>query len=126
MRESLKKIGRFDPVRARNRLIKDFETNQTKCYFFGKTIIGFIITKVENEEIILKHLYVDPKFQNMGIGKSILSRIIKQGKEEKRTIRLITLKESRANSFYLKNGFKHVDSIEYDNVYIRQCSEDCL
>jgi hypothetical protein len=36
MRESFEKIGRFDPVRARNRLIKDFETNQTKCYFFWK------------------------------------------------------------------------------------------
>jgi hypothetical protein len=57
---------------------------------------------------------------------SILSRIIKQGEEEKRAIRLITLKGSRANSFYLKNGFKLVDNIEYDNVYIRQCGRDGL
>lgn len=126
MRESLEKVGRFDPERARQRLIKDFDTNNTKCFLYEKTIVGFMIVKVENEEIIIKHLYIDPKFQNMGIGRYVLGRVIKQGEEEKRTIRLITLKESRANSFYLKNGFKQVDSIEYDNVYIRQCSEDCL
>lgn len=122
MRESLEKVGRFDPDRARSRLLKDFEINFTKCFLYGITIVGFMIVKVENEEIILKHLYIDPRFQNMGIGKYVIGRVIRQGEEEKRTIRLITLKESRANRFYVKNGFEQVDSIEYDNVYIRQCS----
>lgn len=126
MRESLEEVGRFDPNRARSRLIKDFEINFTKCFLYGPTIVGFMIVKVENEEILLKHLYIDPRFQNMGIGKYVLGRVIQQGEEEKRTIRLLTLKGSRANRFYLKNGFKQVDSIEYDNVYIRQCSEDSL
>lgn len=117
MRESLENVGRFDPERARNRLLNDFEPENTKCIIWQKTIIGFFIVSLEDEEIILKHLYVTPDFQNLGIGTTVLGDIIEQGKKEKRSIRLLALKKSRANRFYQKNGFRYVKSTEYDNVY---------
>ncbi len=120
MRESLEKIGRFDAARARARLTEDFQTKNTKCFIYKTNIIGFIISKQENEEIVINHLYVLPEFQNRGIGKFVLDKIIKQGKDERRNIRLMTLKKSRANNFYLKNGFKYLSSIEFDNIYLKE------
>lgn len=38
--------------------------------------------------------------------------------------RLITLKDRRANDFYRKHGFKHIGSIEYDNVYVKSGPSD--
>jgi len=122
MRESLEKVGRFDAARARARLTEDFQTKNTKCFIYKTKIIGFIISKRENEEIVINHLYVLPEFQNRGIGKFILDKIIEQGKNERRNIRLMALKESRANNFYLKHGFKYLSSIEFDNVYIKEWS----
>lgn len=119
MRESLENIGRFDALRARSRLLNDFKPENTKCIVYQNTIIGFIIVRLENEKIILNHLYVKPEFQNTGIGSSILGDVIERGEKEGRDIRLITLKRSRANEFYLKNGFKFVGSTEYDNVYVK-------
>lgn len=120
MRESLEKIGRFDAARARARLTQDFQTKNTNCLIYKTNIIGFIISKQENEEIVINHLYVLPEFQNRGIGQFVLDKIIEQGKKERRNIRLMTLKESRANNFYLKNGFKYLSSIEFDNIYIKE------
>ena len=120
MRESLEKVGRFDAARARARLTEDFQTKNTTCFLYKTNIIGFIISKQENEEIVINHLYVLPEFQNRGIGKFVLDKIIEQGKNERRNIRLITLKESRANNFYLKNGFKYLGSLEFDNMYLRE------
>jgi ribosomal protein S18 acetylase RimI-like enzyme len=123
MRESLEKVGRFDPVRAKKRLTKDFQTENTKCFLHEKILVGFILVVRDNEDIVVKHLYVLPEFQNRGIGKMALDEIIEQGIKERRDIRLITLKESRANEFYLKNGFKHIKSIEFDNVYLKKWQE---
>jgi ribosomal protein S18 acetylase RimI-like enzyme len=123
MRESLEKIGRFDAARARARLTQDFQTKYTTCLIYKTNIIGFIISKQENEEIVINHLYVLPQFQNRGIGKFVLDKIIEQGKNERRNIKLMALKESRANNFYLNNGFKYLNSIEYDNVYVKEWGE---
>jgi ribosomal protein S18 acetylase RimI-like enzyme len=123
MRLSLEKVGRFDPQRARARLIQDFQPENTRCLVFENRTIGFVIRMLDREEIALKHLYVLPDFQNRGVGKSVLDQIIAEAKRERRNIRLITLKESRANDFYLKHGFKHVGSIEFDNVYVKKWSE---
>ncbi len=123
MRESLEKIGRFDATRARARLTQDFQTKYTTCLIYKTNIIGFIISKQENEEIVINHLYVLPQFQNRGIGKFVLDKIIEQGKNERRNIKLMALKESRANNFYLNNGFKYLNSIEYDNVYVKEWGE---
>ena len=124
MRESLEKIGRFDAARARARLTQDFRTKNTKCFIYKTKIIAFIISKQENEDIVVSHLYVLPEFQNRGIGKFVLDKIITQGKKEQRNIRLLALKESRANNFYVKNGFKYHSSIEFDNIYIKEWDED--
>ena len=124
MRESLERVGRFDPARARKRLAKDFDIRNTTCFLHQKMIIGFMVTGVENQEVVIRHLYVKPEFQNLGVGKFVLGRVIEQGIQEQRNIRLITLKESRANDFYLKNGFSLDGSMEFDNVYVKKFSKE--
>lgn len=120
MRASLEKVGRFDPVRARNRLTRDFQAENTRCFVYENTIVAFITCSQGHGEITIQHLYVLPEFQNRGIGRRALGEIIEQGKRQKQDIRLITLKESRANDFYLKHGFKHISTMEFDNVYLKK------
>jgi len=124
MRESLERVGRFNPQRARDRLLKDFAPENTRCIVARGAIIGFVIVALHNEELVLKHLYIHPEFQDAGVGTSILRDIIEQGKTQRRDIRLITLKQSRANGFYLRNGFRQIDSTEFDNVYLLKYRDD--
>ena len=119
MRDSLERVGRFDETRARERLTRDFSPQRTTCYLHQEAIVAFAVTAREGQELVLKHLYVHPRFQQRGIGALALSRIIAEAAEEGRPIRLLALKESRANRFYLANGFRLVGSDQYDNIYIR-------
>ena len=119
MRESLERVGRFEPQRARERLTRDFQADKTRCLLFNNTLAGFLVVDHEDDEIVIKHLYVLPQLQNRGIGSFALAQVIAQAQEERRAIRLITLKESRANDFYQKHGFKQAGSSDYDNIYIR-------
>ena len=120
MREGLEKLGRFDAQRARRRLTDDFQAENTRCFVYAHRIVAFIVCSREQAEITIQHLYVLPEMQNRGIGGMALTEIIEQGKRERRDIRLITLKESRANDFYLKHGFTHIDTSEFDNVYLKK------
>lgn len=119
MRDSLERVGRFDEKRARERLSRDFSPQRTTCYLHQEAIVAFVVTAREGQELVLKHLYVAPRFQQRGIGALALSRVIAEAAEEGRPIRLLALKESRANRFYLANGFRLVGSDQYDNIYIR-------
>lgn len=119
MRESLERVGRFQPQRARERLTGDFQADKTRCLLVNKTLVGFLVVDHEDDEMVIKHLYVLPEMQNRGIGSFALAQVIAQAQAERLPIRLITLKESRANDFYRRHGFQQMGSSDFDNLYIR-------
>ncbi|WP_417454182.1 GNAT family N-acetyltransferase [Kiloniella sp.] len=119
MRESLENIGRFDPERARERFASKFASDKTTLVLQSNEIIGFYVLLARENYLWLDHLYIDPATQGSGVGSSIMNRIIKISWSKKLPLKLCALKESKANSFYIKHGFELTHSEEWDNFYSR-------
>ena len=120
MRESLERIGRFDPVRARERFILGFSPENTQHIVAASRRVGFIVTKLQEGHLLLDHLYIKPRHQNLGIGASVLQAVFKKAASLALPIRVGALKESASNRFYERHGFQLVEQSEFDNYYIRR------
>ncbi|WP_256670066.1 GNAT family N-acetyltransferase [Pseudomonas sp. CFSAN084952] len=78
MRESLERVGRFDPVRARERFLGGFEARDTRYIEASGERVGFVVVKHHSNELLLDHLYVRPSAQGSGVGSAVLSQIFKE------------------------------------------------
>ncbi|MBB6286335.1 L-amino acid N-acyltransferase YncA [Pseudomonas sp. SJZ103] len=120
MRESLERVGRFDPVRARERFVSGFEARDTRYIEVAGERVGFVVVQRHPNEFLLDHLYVRPSAQGSGIGSAVLSRIFKEAENAALPIKVGALKESASNRFYTRHGFQFVQSSEFDNYYVRR------
>lgn len=120
MRESLERVGRFDPIRARERFISSFGPRNTHHIDVSGKRVGFVVVKHHNNELLLDHLYVIPDAQGSGIGSAVLDHIFKEADAAALPIRVGALKESASNRFYIRHGFRFVESSEFDNYYVRR------
>jgi hypothetical protein len=59
MRESLERIGRFDPVRARERFLSGFSPRHTRHILVDGERAGFVVVKPDGDGLTLDHLYID-------------------------------------------------------------------
>lgn len=119
MRESLERLGRFDPVRARERFLSGFDVDSTRCIEVAGERVGFVVVKDLHGELLLDHLYVVPCAQGLGIGAQVLSRVFREADDRGLPIRVGALKESASNRFYMRHGFSLVERGEFDNYYVR-------
>jgi len=119
MRESLERIGRFNPIRARERFLGGFDANSTRRIEVSSNLVGFVVIKDLQGELLLDHLYVIPSAQGAGIGSEVLTQIFREADEIGRPIKVGALKESASNRFYTRHGFVFVESGEFDNYYVR-------
>ena len=117
MRESLENIGRFDPVRVRERFLSGFDPDHTKKIVVEEELIGFYVVTEKQDHFYLDHLYIAPSHQRKSYGSTILKKIIKQAQAKGKPIRLGALKESPSNQFYLSHGFRKTREGEFDNYY---------
>ncbi|MEK1834555.1 MAG: GNAT family N-acetyltransferase, partial [Pseudomonas sp.] len=53
MRESLERVGRFDPVRARERFLGGFEAHNTHYIEVSGERVGFVVVKHHHNELLL-------------------------------------------------------------------------
>ena len=120
MRESLEAIGRFDPVRARARFLGSFAPEFTREVLNEGARVGFVVVRPEEDHLLLDHLYVIPSAQGLGIGAEVLRIVFAEADAQKKSLKVGALKQSRSNEFYLRHGFKLVESSEWDNYYVRQ------
>jgi GNAT superfamily N-acetyltransferase len=119
MRESLERIGRFSPERARNRLLESFVPEYTRHIVVDGVKIGFVMIRPNEEGLYLDHLYIHPNFQNRGFGSMVLEILFEEADEANLPIKVGALKLSDSNRFYLVHGFELVEEGEWDNFYIR-------
>ena len=119
MRESLERIGRFSPERARARFLESFVPEHTRHIVVDDRRIGFLMVRPDKEGLYLDHLYIHPDFQNQGIGSLVLKQLFTEADEANLGIKVGALKESASNRFYLAHGFELTGVGEWDNYYIR-------
>lgn len=119
MRESLERVGRFDPVRARVRFLSGFSPECTRHIEFNGERIGFFVVKRHDYGLLLDHLYVHPRHQSKGVGAAVLNRVFAEADAAGLQVRVGALRGSKANRFYARHGFVQVEQGEYDNYYVR-------
>ena len=122
MRESLERVGRFDPSRARERLRSTFSPEHTRFIIFEGVKVGFFAVRPSPEGAQLDHLYIHPNYQSRGIGGVALMSIIDDAEKRGVSIRVGALKESASNRFYLRHGFVLSSEGDWDNYYVRPVS----
>lgn len=107
MRPSLERVGRFDPVRSRQRLEAGFVLPYMHHIVLdGEVRIGFVTLKPEGTDALrLDHLYLRTGFQGLGVGEWVLEWAKTQARDQQRDIALTALAKSDANRFYLRHGF---------------------
>ena len=119
MRESLERIGRFDPARARERFWSGFSAGHTRHIEVARNRVGFVAVRPQTDCLLLDHLYIHPGAQGQGIGAAVLVRTIEEARVKGLALRVGALRESASNRFYLRHGFLLVGQGEFDNYYIR-------
>jgi GNAT superfamily N-acetyltransferase len=119
MRESLERIGRFDPTRARERFTSSFDPTCTRHIVANGHRVGFIAVKRAPEGLLLDHLYVRPGQQGQGIGGRVLADVLADADAHHLPVHLGALRESASNAFYLRHGFHQVSESEWDLFYRR-------
>lgn len=120
MRESLERLGRFDPARARERFAGGFEPAWTRHVLLDGQRVGFIVVKPHPEGLLLDHLYLRPRAQGQGLGSRVLTQVLADADARKLAILVGALRESAANFFYMRHGFQRVSESEWDVYYRRE------
>lgn len=113
LRESLERIGRFDPSRARERLQAGFAPQYLQHICADGERIGYLTLRPVGEALKLEHLYIRSGEQGQGAGSWAMAWIKSQGHD----VTLSALKLSDANRFYLRHGFEVVGDSEFDIDY---------
>jgi ribosomal protein S18 acetylase RimI-like enzyme len=120
MRESLERINRFDPVRARERFRAGFDPSQLRLVHMDGDWVGCVSLKDRGDHLEIEHFYIKPQAQGQGIGSAVLRMLIEEAGP--RTIRLGVLKQSRAADFYRRHGFVKTGEEEFDETFERRAS----
>jgi ribosomal protein S18 acetylase RimI-like enzyme len=120
MRESLERIGRFDPARARERLLSSFDAAATRHVVAGGLRVGFFVVRTRPGEMVLDHLYINPRYQCRGFGAAVLAKVFSDADRQGLDVRVGALKESSSNQFYVRHGFEPVARDDWDIYYVRR------
>lgn len=119
MRESLERIGRFDPQRARERFLATFDPHNTRYLVVGGERIGFVATRVEADHLFLNHLYVLPAYQGRGLGAQVLQQVFAEADALGLPVKVGALRDSASNRFYQRHGFVQTHEEAFDIYYQR-------
>lgn len=119
MRESLERVGRFDPQRARERLSRGFDPRHTRKIRLDGGIVGFVVVIPRAEDLLLDHLYIDPSAQGLGIGSWVMQQVLANADARRLPVAVTALKHSAANRFYQRHGFVLEHESEWDLHYLR-------
>jgi GNAT superfamily N-acetyltransferase len=128
MRESLQRLGRFDPQRARERLSRAFEPAHTRHILLGAERVGFVVLlpvpAAAPDHLVLDHLYIAPQAQGQGVGSWVMAQVLAEADRLGLSVRVTALKLSDANRFYQRHGFELQHTSEWDQHYLRPALDD--
>ena len=119
MRESLERLGRFDPQRARDRFVAGFDAAWTRHVVVDGQRVGFVVVRPQGDGLRLDHLYIAPAAQGRGIGAEVMADVLADADARGLRVRVTALRESAANRFYQRHGFVHERTSDWDEHYLR-------
>lgn len=105
LRESLERVGRFTPERARARFIESFRPEHTRLIRVGPALAGCVAFGPREDAWEIEHFYLDPAFQGAGLGGAVMSALLAEADAAGHAVALTVLELSDANRFYARFGF---------------------
>ena len=119
MRDSLARLGRFDPARARERFRSSFRPQHTRHICVGGAAAGCVATWPEADAVRLEHFYIDAAHQGCGLGSAVLDALLREPAHAGKPFIVGALRGSAANRFYARHGFVVSAESEWDIAYLR-------
>jgi GNAT superfamily N-acetyltransferase len=104
LRPDLERLGRFDPVRVRQRFLSSFDSVVTQVVLVGGQEAGSIAVRPDEGSLWIEHFYLKADCQGKGIGSLVLQRQLGASQGD-RPFRLNVLQGSRAQALYERHGF---------------------
>lgn len=113
MRPDLERLGRWDPVRVRQRFLAGFHPAHTFVIDVDASAAGSVAVRPESDEQWIEHFYLAPEYQGQGLGGAVLRHVMMTQRDH-RPFRLNVLQGSPARRLYERNGFvqEHEDPID--------------
>ena len=105
LRSDLERLGRFDPVRVRRRLLDGWAAERTSVIRVDGRDAGLVACREEPDAWWVEHLYLDPAAQGRGIGGEVLADLMDRH-DDGRPFRLDVLQGSPARRLYERAGFR--------------------
>ena len=108
LRPDLERLGRFDPVRVRQRFLAAFDPAVTQVVLADGDPAGSIAVRPDDDARWIEHFYLQAGCQGRGIGSGVLRRQLEAGPDDRsddRPFRLNVLQGSRARALYERHGF---------------------
>lgn len=104
MHDDLERLGRWGPVRVRQRFLDGFRPQNSVVIVVDGVAAGMIAVRPEAREKWIEHFYLAPETQGRGIGGAVFGQILEQHDDE-RPFRLNVLRGSAARRLYERHGF---------------------
>jgi GNAT superfamily N-acetyltransferase len=104
LRPDLERLGRFDPVRVRQRFLSTFDSVVTQVVLVSGQEAGSIAVCPDEGSMWIEHFYLRADCQGRGIGSLVLQQQLDAGQAD-RPFRLNVLRGSRAQALYERHGF---------------------
>lgn len=116
MRPDLERLGRFDPVRVRERFLNGFQPEHTFVVEVAGQNAGVIAVRPEPDAQWIEHFYLAPEHQGKGLGGAVLRQAM-DASQDHRPFRLNVLQGSAARRLYERHGFE-VESEDAVDVFM--------
>ncbi|HEY9290830.1 MAG TPA: GNAT family N-acetyltransferase [Microlunatus sp.] len=112
MAADLHRLGRWDPVRVRERFLRAFRPSQTKIIRVDGVDAGSIAVRPEPDCRWIEHFYLSGQVQGRGVGSAVLGHLLDGA--DHCPYRLNVFQGSRARHLYERHGFvlEHEDPVD--------------
>jgi len=122
LRADLRRLGRYDDVRVRERLRRGFLPDSTRVIVVDGADVGSVTVRVDGSDRWIEHLYLAPHLQGRGIGSTVLRTVLAEPHAGE--TRLIVLQGSAAQRLYERHGFVRDHEDDVDVVMVRPGDPD--
>ena len=118
MRPDLERLGRYDPVRVRQRFLDAFAPENTRVIVVDGEDVGLIAVRGEPDAVWIEHFYLAPGSQGRGLGSAVLAEVLVERGADGQLFRLNVLQGSPARRLYERHGFV-LDSEDAVDVFMK-------
>lgn len=119
MREHLERVFRYEPARARRIFREHFDEPGLRLILIGEQTAGCVGFRIGSEAIKLDSFYLQRRHHDTGLGTAILKTLLTEADALRRPIRLEVLNGSKADRFYLRQGFVKLSEDAIEGRYER-------